>query len=91
MIGCLSHAPQSGTRPTTQVCDLTRNRTGNLLVCGTTPNQLSYASRDSIFFFMISYIPHFNFLSLTLLYMWGPYSYHTYAIKSDYVLFICLT
>ena len=44
-IGCLLHAPQPGTKPTTQECALTRNRTGDLLLCRMTLNQLSPAGQ----------------------------------------------
>ena len=30
LIGCLSYVPQLGTKPSTQVCTLTRNQTGDL-------------------------------------------------------------
>ena len=35
MIGCLSYAARSGTKPTTQACFLTRNQTHNLSAYGT--------------------------------------------------------
>ena len=35
LIGCLSHAPWLGTKPATQACGLTRNRTSNFLLCRT--------------------------------------------------------
>ena len=38
-ISCLLYTCQ-GTEPATQVCALTGNRTSDLSVCGTTPNQL---------------------------------------------------
>ena len=34
--------PQLGTEPATQACALTGNRTGDLLLCGMTPNPLSH-------------------------------------------------
>ena len=37
-MGCLLHVPRRGTKPATQVCALTRNRTSYLLLCGTMPN-----------------------------------------------------
>ena len=40
------HAPQSGSRPATQACALTGNRTGNLLLCGMMPNQLCHTSQN---------------------------------------------
>ena len=45
LIGCLPYAPQPATEPTTQTHALTRNRTGNLSVCGTMPSPLSPTSR----------------------------------------------
>ena len=39
---CLLHASQPETKPTTLASALTRNRTSNISVCGTTPNQLSH-------------------------------------------------
>ena len=41
-IGCLLYAPHPGTKPATQACALTGNRTGNLLLCGVTSNQVSH-------------------------------------------------
>ena len=41
-INQLPFEPKPGTEPKTQACALTRNRTGNLLLCRTTPNQLSH-------------------------------------------------
>ena len=45
MCGCLSRTPLLGTWPNTQACALTRNRTGNLLVCRPTLNPLSYTNQ----------------------------------------------
>ena len=45
LMGCLSHAPQLGTWPTTKACALTRNRTRDLLVYRATPNPLSHTSQ----------------------------------------------
>ena len=42
-ISCLSYALQPGTKPATQVCALTRNGNGDLLVCGKTGHQLSHS------------------------------------------------
>ena len=44
-IGCLSYAPQLGTKPTAQACALTENQTDNLSFGGTTPNQLSHTGQ----------------------------------------------
>ena len=41
--------PQMGTQPTTQVCALTGNRTGNLLVHRLAFNPLSHTSPGTIF------------------------------------------
>ena len=46
----LAH-PKLGTWPATQACALTRNRTGDLSVCGTMPNPLSHTSQGSISYF----------------------------------------
>ena len=51
LISCLLHAPQPGTKPTTQACALTGNWTGDLLVCGTMPNQLSHTGQGWNSFF----------------------------------------
>ena len=37
-ISCLSNTPWLGTKPATQVCALTRDRTGDLLLCRMMPN-----------------------------------------------------
>ena len=42
LIGCLSCAPKPETWPRTQACALARNRTGDLSLCGMTPNPLSH-------------------------------------------------
>ena len=45
-----------GTRPTTQVCALTRNQTCDLQFCGAMPNQLSHTSQSYIcFFFFLTF------------------------------------
>ena len=51
MCGCLSCAPM-GTQPTTQVCALTRNRTGNPLVQVPVLNPLSHTSQGEIHIFL---------------------------------------
>ena len=38
-------APQPGTEPTTEACALSGNWTGDLSLCGTTPNQLSHSGK----------------------------------------------
>ena len=43
--GCLWHTSQLRTEPTTQSCALTRNGTGDLLLCRPMPNQLSHTSQ----------------------------------------------
>ena len=45
LIGCLSNVPWLGTGPSTQACALTGNRTGDLLLYGTTFNQLGHAGQ----------------------------------------------
>ena len=50
-ISCLSYVLQLGTKPTTQACALTRNRTCDLLFCRTKPNQLSHMGQDWVFYF----------------------------------------
>ena len=46
-VSCLSHLPQLGDWATTQACVLTRNWTSDLLLCGTTFNQLSHTGQGS--------------------------------------------
>ena len=48
--------PQPGTWPATQAYALTGNRTGNLLVCGTTPNPLSHTSQVCSFFLSLFFL-----------------------------------
>ena len=48
---CLPYAPWQGTEPVTQLCALTRNRTGDLLPCRTVPNQLSHTGQGSPYLF----------------------------------------
>ena len=45
-ISCCSWAPCPGTKPTTQACALTENRTSDLPLCRTTPKQLSHAEPE---------------------------------------------
>ena len=56
MISCFSQVPLAGTEPATQACALTRNWTGNLLVCGTVPNQLSHTGQGSHNFLKLFYL-----------------------------------
>ena len=44
-VGCLLYMPGLGNTPTSWPCALTRNRTGDFLVCGVMPNQLSHAGQ----------------------------------------------
>ena len=53
LISCLLYVPQIGTKPTTQACTLTRKQTSHLLVCGTTPNQLSHTGQCCLALFNI--------------------------------------
>ena len=41
LISCLLYVPQLGTKSAVQACALTGNRTGDLLLCELTSNQLS--------------------------------------------------
>ena len=50
MCGCLSHTPQTGTRPATQACVLTENRAGDLVLCGTMPHTLSHMGQGQMHF-----------------------------------------
>ena len=50
-IGCLTYAPQPGTKPTNPACALTRNQTSDLSLCGTMPNQLSHTLSGHVRFF----------------------------------------
>ena len=49
-ISCLSYAPCLGTKPATWACAPTRKRTGNLSLCGMTPNQLSHTGEGLCLF-----------------------------------------
>ena len=51
MCGCLLCAPSKGTWPAIQACALTRNRTGDLLVCRLVLNPLSHTSQSYLFTF----------------------------------------
>ena len=51
----LAH-PQLGIWPATQACARTGNRTGNVLVCGLTPNPLSYTSQGECNYFLFKVI-----------------------------------
>ena len=53
LISCLSYIPWLGNKPTTQACALTKNRTGNLSLCRTIPNQLSHVSQSGIIHLLI--------------------------------------
>ena len=48
-IGCIPYAPQ-GTDPATQACALSGNRTGELLLCLTTPAPLSHTGQGILVF-----------------------------------------
>ena len=50
-IDCVSYILQLGTKPATHASVLTRNQTGNLLLCRTMPNQLSHISPGEFQFF----------------------------------------
>ena len=50
MCGCLSHSPYW---PESQTWALTRNQTGDPLVCRLAPNPLSHASQAQLNFFML--------------------------------------
>ena len=56
-IGCVLYVSWLGAELTTQACALTRNRTGDLSLCGTTTNQLSHTSKgsNSIILFKVVY------------------------------------
>ena len=53
LIGCLLHSPRPGTKPTTQACVLTSNRTSDFLLCGAMPSQWSHTSQGHIAFFSL--------------------------------------
>ena len=61
LMGCLSHAPQLGTWPTTKACALTRNRTSEISVCRTMHNPPSHTSQGS-FSFMCNFREEFSFM-----------------------------
>ena len=62
-IGCFSYAPHLGTKPATQVCVLTRNQTSDLLLCGTTPSQLSHIGQGQTVHFNQNRIMSRRFLN----------------------------
>ena len=47
LISCLSHTTQLGMEPKTKVCALMGTWTGDLLVCGTMPNQQSHTGQGT--------------------------------------------
>ena len=47
-IGCLLYVPLLQTEPASLACAPTRNGTGNLVLCGTAPNQLSHTGQGRI-------------------------------------------
>ena len=47
LIGCLSSMPRPGTRPATQACTLTGDRTGDPSLCGMTPKEPSPTSQGN--------------------------------------------
>ena len=52
-INCLLDMPWPGIEPATPVCTLTRNRTGDLSLCRTMPNQLSHTSQGPLAFLFV--------------------------------------
>ena len=52
-----SHTPPMGTWPATWACVLTRNRTSELCLCGTTPSPLSHSSRGCLLVVSYSIFP----------------------------------
>ena len=54
LIGCLYHVSQARTKPVTQACALTKNWTGDLLLCGMMPNPLSHTGQGSTFFLILA-------------------------------------
>ena len=48
LTGCFLFVPRAGTKPATQACVFARDRTGDLLVCGATPNLLGQGSRGVV-------------------------------------------
>ena len=65
----VSRMPPTGNWPKSQMCALTRNQTGDLLVCGMMPNPLSHTSQSCIPFsyssFMFPYRCHLGLLFMT--------------------------
>ena len=45
------YVPQPGTKPTAQACALTGDGTGDLLLCGMKPNQLSHTDQGYFKFY----------------------------------------
>ena len=58
------YVPQPGTKPSTHVGDLTRNRTNSLLLCRTVHNHLSHTGEDSyqiVLAILVPLLSHINF------------------------------
>ena len=56
--------PQLGTWPITQACDLTRNQTGDLLVCRPALSPLNYTHQGNIYIFYYTYFLLYIFFIL---------------------------
>ena len=57
--------PQPGTEPETQTCALTGNRTGDLLLYGTTPNQATLVRARYNFLTWVLPLVGFSALNIT--------------------------
>ena len=67
LISALLHTPLLGTKPATQACALTRNRTHNFAVCRTTPNQLSHTVQGltTILINLVNYLISVSYIGTT--------------------------
>ena len=66
-IGCLLYVPWQGTKPATQACTLTGNRTGDLPLCGMMSNQLTHIGQDQDHMFLRYVLDlTYSYLSLVL-------------------------
>ena len=65
-ISCLLYTPEPQTKPTSQACTLTGNRTFNLLLYGTVLNPLSHTSHGSSFLLSCSW----GWLEFPFLHLW---------------------
>ena len=71
-IGCVLHAPWLGSKPATQACALTQNRTHELSVCGMTLNPLNHTGHSRFYSLTKKYLKSG---SKFLLFTWFQFGY----------------